>query len=304
MRQFYTYISRFIKEDFNPWYYSTVAVFIALSIWLNYSIDLEDSILDKLPNTFQRFIAFTGLYVVAYLIVIIVNHLYYPENKFLTNKKLWIIVVFGFSVLSFDTAIHTYSYFTLPIEIYFYVIKVFNNLFTIVTYVLPLALFYLIYDREKSFYGLTTRGFQFKPYLELFLLVVPIVIIASFHENFNSYYPLYKQNAAAGYWGISEWVTASIYELAYGWSFVSVELIFRGVFVVGMIKILGRHAILPMVVVYCFIHFGKPVGECISSVFGGFILGVIAYYSRNILGGIIIHIGLAWTMEITAAFHQ
>jgi membrane protease YdiL (CAAX protease family) len=136
------------------------------------------------------------------------------------------------------------------------------------------------------------------------MIVVPIVVIASFHENFNTYYPVYKSNGAAEYWNISESVTLAGYELAYGWSFVSVELLFRGFLVIGLVNIMGRHAILPMVVCYCFIHFGKPIGECISSVFGGYILGVIAYYSRSIFGGIFIHIGLAWLMEITASLNS
>jgi hypothetical protein len=48
------------------------------------------------------------------------------------------------------------------------------------------------------------------------------------------------------------------------------------------------------------LHFGKPMGEAVSSIFGGFILGVIALYSRSILGGVIIHLGVAWLMEFTA----
>ena len=68
------------------------------------------------------------------------------------------------------------------------------------------------------------------------------------------------------------------YELAYGWNFISIELLFRGFLVIGMVKLMGRHAILPMIVVYSFIHFGKPAGECISAIFGGYILGIIAYF--------------------------
>ena len=126
------------------------------------------------------------------------------------------------------------------------------------------------------------------------------MIAASFLENFSSYYPFYKQNPAAEYWGIASWIPALGYELMYGLNFISVEFLFRGFFVIGMLKMLGRHAVVPMVVAYCFIHFGKPVGECISSIFGGYMLGIIAYYSRNIMGGIIIHIGLAWLMELVS----
>ena len=66
----------------------------------------------------------------------------------------------------------------------------------------------------------------------------------------------------------------------------------------GLAQILGRHAVLPMAVIYCFLHTGKPPGEAISSIFGGYILGVIAYETKSIWGGIIVHVGIAWMMEV------
>jgi hypothetical protein len=94
-----------------------------------------------------------------------------------------------------------------------------------------------------------------------------------------------------------------IYEVLYGMDFFNVEFLYRGFFVIGMAKVLGKEAILPMVCSYCFLHFGKPLGESISSIFGGYMLGVVAFYTRNIWGGVMVHIGLAWMMEL-AAFLQ
>jgi hypothetical protein len=42
------------------------------------------------------------------------------------------------------------------------------------------------------------------------------------------------------------------------------------------------------------------MGEAISSIFGGYILGIFAYSSRNIYGGLIAHLGVAWGMEYLA----
>jgi membrane protease YdiL (CAAX protease family) len=55
-----------------------------------------------------------------------------------------------------------------------------------------------------------------------------------------------------------------------------------------------------MVGLYVALHFGKPAGETIGSFFGGYILGVLAYKSKNIWGGIIAHMGIAWLMELFA----
>jgi len=302
LRLFYDYLKSFIKEDFNVWYYLLILIFIAVSIGINYSIDLEDSILDKLPTVRTRVLSFLAMYLFAYALVIFINKLFYPENNFFKNKVLWIKVLLGFTLLSFDTAIHISDLLqNVPVQLQYFLTKLASNLITLFTYIIPLWVIYQLIDKDgPSFYGLTSKGFQLGPYFRLFSVVIPIVVIASFMENFSSYYPTYKPNLAAEYFGIASWIPAVGFELAYGWNFVSVELLFRGFFVVGMIRIMGRHAILPMVVAYCFIHFGKPIGECISSVAGGYLLGIIAYYSRNIFGGIIIHIGLAWSMEVAA----
>jgi membrane protease YdiL (CAAX protease family) len=88
--------------------------------------------------------------------------------------------------------------------------------------------------------------------------------------------------------------------LMYGYDFIPTELLFRGFMIIGMAHLLGRGALLPMVVCYATLHFGKPLGETIGSVFGGYILGVIALRSRSIWGGMFVHIGIAWAMELAA----
>jgi hypothetical protein len=90
----------------------------------------------------------------------------------------------------------------------------------------------------------------------------------------------------------------ALFELAYGSDFFNIELFFRGFLVLGFLKWAGKDAILPMACFYCTIHFGKPLGECISSYFGGLLLGIVAYETRSILGGLMVHIGIAWMMEL------
>ena len=73
---------------------------------------------------------------------------------------------------------------------------------------------------------------------------------------------------------------------------------FRGFLIVGMVRYFGPQVVLPMILTYCFLHFGKPLTESISSLFGGYILGIISLHSKSIWGGVIIHVGIAWLMEI------
>jgi hypothetical protein len=168
----------------------------------------------------------------------------------------------------------------------------------------PLLIFYYLWERhDRSVYGLQPRQFDARPYFAMLLFMLPLIIAASFHPSFMKQYPMYKSSFAHVYLGVGEWVTVAGYETAYALDFITVELLFRGFFVLGMLAFIGRGAVLSMAVVYCSLHFGKPMGEAISSVVGGYILGVIAFETRSVWGGVIVHMGIAWLME-TVAFLQ
>jgi hypothetical protein len=79
---------------------------------------------------------------------------------------------------------------------------------------------------------------------------------------------------------------------------------YRGALIIGMARLLDKDAVIPMASAYVVLHFGKPLGEAISSFFGGFILGVHSLAKKNIFGGIIIHVGIAYLMEAAAILHH
>lgn len=170
--------------------------------------------------------------------------------------------------------------------------------------ILPFFVLYWIYDRNaKHLYGLAPKKFDVKPYFTMLAIMLPLIMAASFLPSFLNQYPMYEASRAHIQLAVPEWVTVAGYEIAYAINFVSIEFFFRGFLVIGMISLLGRGAVVPMACVYCFLHFGKPMGEAISSIFGGYILGVVAYETRGIWGGVTVHVGIAWLMEL-AAFTQ
>jgi hypothetical protein len=146
--------------------------------------------------------------------------------------------------------------------------------------------------------GLTTKGLHAGPYFGLLLLLVPLVVLASTQPDFLRVYPKIKAIAFMSSYPGPLWLRQSGYELSYGLDFLSIEVFFRGLLVIGLVRYAGEQAILPMAAFYCTIHFGKPLGECITSFAGGMALGVLAYRTRSVLGGLIIHLGLAWLMEV------
>ena len=152
-----------------------------------------------------------------------------------------------------------------------------------------------LFDNDQPFYGIKFKGINWKPYWLMLLLMVPLIATASTQPDFLAMYPKIKtvtEGADTTLW------QKILFELSYGSDFISIELFFRGFLILAFIKYAGKDAILPMACFYCTIHFGKPLGECISSYFGGIILGVVVYHTRSILGGLIVHLGIAWMMEI------
>jgi len=153
-------------------------------------------------------------------------------------------------------------------------------------------------NARESFWGLTTKGFSARPYFLILAMLIPLIGLASTQHDFLHVYPKVRNiSFISGHTRVL-WLWKLLYEISYGLDFVSIELFFRGFLVIGLSRYAGPAVILPMAAFYCTIHFGKPLGECITSFFGGLALGVIAWRSRSILGGLIVHLGMAWIMEI------
>ncbi len=159
-----------------------------------------------------------------------------------------------------------------------------------------LIVLYFIWKKTSglpSFFGLTLKNIRFWPYTQVILLMAPVIALASLRPDFQHYYPRVQTISF-----IHGWPYQFLFELSYGLDFLSIEFFFRGLLVLGFIRFAGENAILPMAAFYCTVHFGKPLGECIGSYFGGIFLGAIAYRTRSILGGLMVHLGIAWLMEL------
>ena len=150
---------------------------------------------------------------------------------------------------------------------------------------------------DQPFYGCSLHNFKARPYWIMLLIMVPLVAAASTQPDFLAVYPKLKNVAYLRHLPDSG-LYKLLFELSYGSDFVGIELFFRGFLVLAFVWYAGQGAILPMALFYCTIHFGKPLGECISSYFGGLLLGIVTYHTRTIAGGLMVHLGIAWMMEL------
>jgi len=144
-------------------------------------------------------------------------------------------------------------------------------------------------------YHVSLKGF-FKHlwiYVVLFLCVLPAVIAASHTAAFRHTYPFYRLANRSGF-DLWSW------EALYAAQFVSLEFFFRGFILNGLRRAMGANAIFVMIVPYCMIHYGKPLPETLGAIGAGLILGTLAMRTKSIWGGVLIHIGVAMTMDVLA----
>ena len=305
MKKLLGYLLEFQRKHFDLKLYLITAVFITCWIAFNYALDFEDSYLDSLRGDFLYWPAMFFWMLIPFLgVVTILIVLRKTENVF-RQKRFWLMAVIGFAILSTDRTFSWYGFmraYLTPVDFRFFA-RCINWSLSLFVDVLPLLMVYRIFESERprTYYWLSLQKTDLRPYFQLLLVAIVIIGIGSFFSDIKAYYPRYQHSGGdrfADAHGLPVWVSVLIYELCYGSDFVAVELFFRGFLIHAFVKMLGGYAVFPMVATYAFLHFGKPLTETVSSVFGGYILGVVSYKTNNVWGGIIIHMGVAWSMEI------
>lgn len=296
MKKIVGYIRNFSKEvDKVILIISTL--FIAGMVWLNYGAGLEEWLVHQAPYAYPeftgRFLLFLFTFSFPYAIV-------YSRKKL---KISWaflaclLIAPFLFALKAGTNSIvqlaTDYNWNLYWNEILYWPVRA-VLMFT------ALAICWWIFNRDKDHYGLNTKNLQWKPYWLMLLFMVPLIAAASTQPDFLATYPKLKNILPLPSDAHPGWFYKLLYELSYGSDFFSIEFFFRGFLVIGFSRWVGKEAIIPMACFYCSIHFGKPLGECISSYFGGLLLGIVSYHTRSIYGGLMVHLGIAWLMEAGA----
>lgn len=311
MKQVLQYFKDYQRKHFDWKVYLSIGVFLAICIAVNYQLDFEDSVIDSYsgqPIKWLWMFLFQGG---PFLAVCMILFVFGKSRGWLTSQSFWLKFLVGFGLLALDRSFYGFnSLFSSfhPSEARF-MLRCLNWASSLILVVIPMLLLYrfLENDEDQNYYGLSWKKFDPKPYLFLLGIAAVFIGLGSFTADIQNFYPKYNHAGANLYMtknDTPEWILATIYELCYGSNFISVELIFRGFLIFAFSRTLGSWAVLPMVASYAFLHFGKPMGETISSIFGGYALGIISYNSRNIWGGIFIHLGVAWLMELLGWLHS
>jgi hypothetical protein len=300
MRAFINYLTAYWHSSSRPALFLTI-LFTASLVAANYTIGIEARI-----RLLPWYFAIGGFFLFYLFVLALVWGLQYEWNKTpIRQPKL--LLLLGLAPLYFALKMIPWHLLPfLPAAIKF---PWPNYIQLVLQLPLKLALLFgfcwalykarlLPGDNLGAAVGLTRKNFNALPYFGLLLCTIPLIVFASTQHDFLLVYPKVKNLAFINGYAQPEWSWKLLYEISYGLDFLGIELFFRGLLVVVLVNYVGPDAILPMAAFYCTIHFGKPLGECISSFFGGLILGVLAARTRTILGGLIVHLGLAWLMEL------
>jgi membrane protease YdiL (CAAX protease family) len=161
--------------------------------------------------------------------------------------------------------------------------------------VVPMLVLACLPGQRLAEYHISPRGFwrHLWIYGAMFGAVLPAVLYASTTTAFRQTYPFYRiANRSFG--------DLAMWEALYAAQFLALEFFFRGFILQGLRRALGANAIFVMLVPYCMIHYGKPLPETLGAIGAGLILGTLAMRTRSIWGGVLIHVGVATTMDVLA----
>lgn len=273
-----------------------VSLLTTLLIFLNYYYRIDRSISDQYSFAYifiSRYFIFLIAFALPYLLYILLK-----QKKYFNQPLFILLLVIAPAIFSLKIALDIPLHFSENGNWDDYWNTIFYWPLRLVVVAAILFIIWKLTDRDQPFYGVTIRKLQFKPYVLMLLIMLPLIAAASTQPDFLAMYPKLKLIAGVYDEAGMSWWHKLIFELSYGSDFISIELFFRGFLILAFIKWAGKDAILPMACFYCTIHFGKPLGECISSYFGGMILGIVVYHTRSIIGGLMVHLGIALLMEL------
>lgn len=303
MRKLYSYLKIFFKEEVKLSYLLVIAGFLALSIFFEYNYHLSSKLMGPYRRTLNHFFVNILFFSIPVFFSVLTYIYFYKRKDLFKNTTFWFVLLYIICAFAFRSYFYQHKDWITAMNNGVsdsFLIRCSNQIFKAMFVFMVVCVFWIISGHSKKtvFYGFKLKGVDKKPYFLMLILMIPLITIASTQPDFLRKYPTFATFITGNTYNKVLLAKLSIYEFLYGFDYVAIELFFRGFVLYALSRFIGKGAIIPMATMYVFIHFGKPVGETMSSFFGGMILGVIAYETNSIIGGIIVHCGIAYMMEI------
>ena len=290
-----SYIRSYYDDVFQKEYFISILAFMGLIVTLNYSYPFA-----AINNQWLSFLFYYLLYLLPFSFAYALQWLYFKEDRAAFSKPwLWILLLSAPAIFAFRVNFNLQEIFTSNLssaENFRFISSVINYGVKVIMLMVPVIIIWFIKDKKfLPLYGFSMHRNR-KLYFSMLAFMIPLIVVAATLPDFLNTYP--KAMREAGLYPAHNIPRLVFFELAYGLDFLSIEFFFRGFLIIAFIKYFGMRAIVPAACFYCCIHLGKPMAEAISSFFGGLLLGIISYHTLSIWGGLLIHLGIAWMMEL------
>ena len=189
MKTIYGYLTEYLKEHFQFKLYFFTTLLVAILLWINFSLDLEDNHTDTIPNGYLRWFFFILLQGIPYYLVCMLVVLFTKKQSWIKRKEFWLISLFGIVILGLDRSNILLEFLIEDItNIYNYAFyrRILGNLIGFLTILFPMwLLYYFVLKKDLNhFYGIRITGVRLKPYWVMLLIMVPLIFMASFQEDF------------------------------------------------------------------------------------------------------------------------
>lgn len=272
---------------------------LGLLVYCNYWHFLERRYAAGGHTRLSHFTGYYFLYFIPFAAAFFLQPLFYKNCSYFKKSWFWAILIIAPAIFSFRI---NFDYHYIFIKNFWqgeqqqFWLKCISWFVRVMVILIFIFIFWHIKDKNNQpFYGIKKPD-STKPYLWMLVIMIPLIALASTQKDFLQMYPKVKFLNTMSI-GKDTWRYIA-YELCYGFDFVSIEFFFRGFLILALANICGKNCIIPVACFYCIIHFGKPMAEAISSFFGGMLLGIISYHTKSIWGGLLVHLGIAWLMEV------
>ena len=159
---------------------------------------------------------------------------------------------------------------------------------TVLYFIIPMAIIVFIFKEKPADFGFQLGDWK----LGLLLTILSIIVISPVlwiigHADL-SMQKYYKDMLPGLPW--------TAFADLFGW-----EFIFRGWLLFGYAKKFGPEALWLQAVPFALVHIGKPEIETLSTIFGGFIFGWVAWKTKSFVYPLLIHWFVATFTIIVAA---
>jgi membrane protease YdiL (CAAX protease family) len=147
---------------------------------------------------------------------------------------------------------------------------------TILYFIVPMLFILLVFRESPRDYGFTLGDWRAGLVLTVggILLMTPVIwFLAKFDPTAETYYKDMAVNLP--------WTTLG---QIFGW-----EFLFRGFILFGYARRFGPDALWIQAVPFALLHLGKPEIETLSTIFGGFVFGWVAWRTRSFIYPFLIH---------------